>query len=136
MNNRFTSFWPSAASIQMRGGIWKTPYQVLEELAESINMVYPSLQGFVTASYKTVGSVEIRSDFSYSLYARNEVKMVQLRILDVEIGDDGWYPVLVTLPHPEARKDIIASQTEFEFENALKLALNDVTVLVTLQSLL
>jgi hypothetical protein len=96
MENNLKDLWPKKDTLAAKGEFNKLPYIVLSEVAESVGAAYENaITGMVTASFFEHSQSKKKSNFSYSLYLIPSNQNAQMKLLAVDVKDDGWYPVKV-----------------------------------------
>ncbi len=134
-NNK--NMWPSPEELNDGNSVDKAPYGVLSEIAEAVYNVYDKkIWGILTARF-TEQSNGDRTNFIYSLYLSKVHKKdaAQIKILEIDVADDGWYPATVNLFRPY--RDVIGkAENESQFRTFLMNALNSEFVKGNLSELL
>ena len=97
---KFKNIWP--AKDQLNADFSKVelaPYGVLKQYADSIDVAYSNeLKGVVTAGFQEKPNGD-RTNFTYGLYLSKDAKedAPRVKIVEIDIQDDGWYPATVYL---------------------------------------
>lgn len=96
--------WPKISELDDVSEISLAPYGVLSQYSEAIFESYEkNLFGIVMARYKILANGD-KNDFTYSLVISNTSKEIaQIKIIEMDVQDDGWYPakVYAIKPHRE-----------------------------------
>ncbi len=138
--NNLNSKWPSKEEIEkvsLEGdNVNIAPFGVLTQYAEAVYEVYDKrLFGLVTAKFETKDNGD-RTKFCYALYLNQaKEKSAQIKILEIDIQDDGWYPAKVFLVKPQ-RELIGSAETETQLRKFIDQAINSDFVKKQVKSLL
>jgi hypothetical protein len=134
MSTSNKGLWPKENELEHKSNIDKAPYGVLSEYAESVYEEYnKKLLGVITARFREK-NVNERTDFAYGLYIAT-IKGAQIKVIEVQVQDDGWYPAEVFVMFP-IRKEYGAAKKESEFHAILKKAINSDEVKSIIKQLL
>lgn len=117
-NSKIT--WPKISELDNVSEISLAPYGVLNQYSEAIFESYENkLFGIVMARYKVLPNGD-KNNFTYSLVISNTDKgIAQIKIIEMDVQDDGWYPVKVY-----ANKPYRETYGEAENEEQLRKFLN------------
>lgn len=93
--------WPKISELDSVSEVSLAPYGVLNQYSEAIFESYEEkLFGIVMARYKVLPNGD-KNDFTYSLVVSNTAQeSVQIKIIEMDVQDDGWYPVKVYAIRP------------------------------------
>lgn len=108
------NFWPSEEELKKSNSkINLAPYGVISEYSELIFDSYNSkLFGIILTKAKTKSNGD-RTEFVYSLViSQTKDNGVQIKIFEIDIEDDGWYPAKIYLTKPYREKIGIAENEE------------------------
>jgi hypothetical protein len=86
--------WPDLGTLNKTSVVDLAPYGVLKEYSEAVFETYnKKIIGMVTAKYEEKKDGN-RTDFVYSLYITKtqQEDVAQIKILELSVQDDGWYP--------------------------------------------
>jgi hypothetical protein len=136
MDSKIKNLWPKKEELNVDGDFNKTPYIVLDELADSIKDVYDNkISSMVTASFVEAPSGE-RTQFCYSLYVLPKNDSTWLKLLFVDVQDDGWYPASVIDLSSGQALNIGSAKNEKEFLALLGKTLSGDNVKAVIQDML
>jgi len=129
--------WPSEEELNNIGNsVDLAPYGVISQYSAAIYSAYnKELVGIVTARYniKTNGD---KTNFVYSLLiSQTKNDGAQVKIFEIEIQDDGWYPATVSLIKP-AREELGIAETEEQLRTFIENGIKSDFVKAQIKSLL
>lgn len=120
----YKEIWPSENEIdKSTESVDLAPYGVISQYANAVDSAYNNkIIGMITARFEEKQNGD-RTNFVYSFYISLPDKAVQIKLFEVEVADDGWYPAKVYLTKP-SRSDIGIASTEKQLrtfiENGIK----------------
>ncbi len=123
MSNK--NIWPSEDELNnVDNSVDLAPYGVLSQYSDAIYEAYNKKLFGIILSRSKIESNGDKTDFVYSLVisqAKNDA--AQIKILEIGIEDDGWYPAKVYITKP-FREEIGLANTEAQLrtfiENGIK----------------
>ena len=119
------NIWPTEAELKSaETAVDLAPYGVISQYSEQIYEAYSKKLFGIVLSRSKIRPNGDKTDFVYSLVisqAKNEA--AQIKVLEIDIEDDGWYPAKVYLTKPY-REEIGIAESEKQLrtfiENAIK----------------
>lgn len=100
------------------------PYGVISQYSKQIYEAYSNKLFGIVFSRSIIKSNGDKTDFVYSLViSQTKNEAAQIKVLEIDIEDDGWYPAKVYLTKPY-REEIGIAESEKQLrtfiENAIK----------------
>ena len=130
--------WPSIEEVSANNqSVDLAPYGVISEYAEAVYSTYNKrLLGIITSRFREKANGD-RTNFVYSFYLSQVKKddAAQIKIFEVNIQDDGWYPATVALTKPY-REEIGVAETEEQLRTFIENSINSDFVKSQIKSLL
>jgi hypothetical protein len=135
MNNNIIN-WPSISELDTKNSISLPPYGVISQYSDAIFKFYDEkLIGIVMARYKVAPNGD-KSDFTYSLtICKTAVDGAQIKIIEVDIENNGWYPAKVFLIKPY-REPFGVAENEEQLRKILDAAINSDFTKIQIKALL
>jgi len=113
--------WPTEEELNIAGtDVDLAPYGVLSQYSEAIYDSYKKKLFGIILSRSKIEPNGDKTDFVYSLVltqAKNDG--AQIKIFEIDIEDDGWYPARVYLTKPY-REEIGVAETEKQLRTLIE----------------
>lgn len=137
------SKWPSenelkSLDLNSSDEISLAPIGVLTQYSDAVYHAYnKKIIGIIAARYKQKENGD-RTDFTYSLYLTKvqEDKEAQIKILEMDVEDDGWYPATIYLIGSKGKEKIGKAETEKQLRTYIEKAITTNQVKAQIKSLL
>lgn len=122
--NDYENLWPKKDELNKNTSFNTAPYGVLSKFTEALYDAYEGkILGILKASYLKKENQDLYN-FKYSLIiTHSKIIGVQIKILEMSVTDDGWYPAEIYLNPPKPYKHGRA-ESEAQLIKQLKEAVN------------
>ncbi len=137
------SKWPSKSELESldlndSDAVSLAPIGVLTQYSEAVYQAYDKkILGIIAARYKHKENGD-KTEFTYSLYLTKiqEKEEAQIKILEMDVEDDGWYPAVVHLIGVKGKEKIGRAETEKQLRKYIEIAINTNQVKAQIKTLL